>query len=76
MAPEAQTGMQPTPALLFDTFNAYQRTQAVKSGIELELFTAIAEGKTAVKEIAKRCGASERGTRILCDYLVIIGFKL
>ncbi len=74
MAPEAQAGKQPTPALLFDTFNAYQRTQAVKAGIDLEVFTAIGEGKTTAKQIAERCGASERGTRILCDYLVIIGF--
>src|SRR5437870_7798338 len=74
MAPEAQTGKQPTPALLFDTFNAYQRTQAIKTAVELELFTAIGEGKTTAKEIAERCGASERGTRILCDFLTIIGF--
>jgi len=38
------------------------------------LFTAIAEGKTTVAQIAAACDASERGTRILCDYLVIIGF--
>ena len=31
MAPEAQAGKQPTPALLFDTINAYQRTQALKA---------------------------------------------
>src|SRR5437868_14676345 len=74
MAPEAQTGRQPTPALLFDTFNAYQRTQAIKAAIELELFTAIGEGNTTAKAIAERCGASERGTRILCDFLTIIGF--
>jgi len=74
MAPEAQTGKQPTPALLFDTFNAYQRTQAIKTGIELEVFTAIGEGNTTAKAIAERCSASERGTRILCDFLTIIGF--
>ena len=74
MAPEAQTGKQPTPALLFDTFNAYQRTQAIKTGIELEIFTAIGEGNTTAKAIAERCSASERGTRILCDFLTIIGF--
>src|SRR5215813_6354107 len=74
MAPEAQPGKQPTPALLFDTFNAYQRTQAIKTAIELELFTAIAEGNTTTPTIAERCGASERGTRILCDFMVIGGF--
>jgi len=74
MAPEAQQGKQPSPALIFDTFNGYQRTQALKAGIELELFTAIAEGNHTAKAIAERCGASERGTRILCDFLTIAGF--
>jgi len=74
MTPERQPTGQPTPALLFDTLNAYQRTEAIKSGIELGLFSAVAEGKTSAKEIAEACEASERGARILCDYLVIIGF--
>ena len=74
MTPETQTTSQPTPALLFDTINAHQRTEAIKAAIELSLFTAIAKGNTSAKEIAQACGASERGTRILCDYLVIIGF--
>jgi len=74
MTPERQAIGQPTPALLFDTINAHQRTEAIKSAIELGLFTTIAEGKTTAREIAQSCSASERGTRILCDYLVIIGF--
>jgi 2-polyprenyl-3-methyl-5-hydroxy-6-metoxy-1,4-benzoquinol methylase len=74
MAPEAQAGKQPSPAFVFEAFNGYQRTQALKTGIELELFTAIGEGNTTVKAIAERCDASERGTRILCDFLTIHGF--
>jgi len=74
MAPEAQAGKQPSPAIVFDTLNGYQRTQALKTAIELELFTAIGEGNTTAKAIATRCGASERGTRIVCDYLTINGF--
>ena len=74
MTPERQPAGQPTPALLFDTLNAHQRTEAIKAAIELSLFTAIGEGKTSAKEIATACKASERGTRILCDFLVIIGF--
>lgn len=74
MTPEHKAAGQPTPALFFDTLNAYQRTEAIKSGIELGLFSAIAEGRTTAKEIAQECDASERGTRILCDYLVIMGF--
>jgi len=74
MAPEAQAGRQPSPAIIFDTLHAYQRTQALKTGIDLRIFTIIAEGNTTAKAIAEKCGASERGTRILCDFLVISGF--
>jgi len=45
----------------------------LKAGIELEVFTAIGEGNTTAAAIANRCNASERGTRILCDYLTIMG---
>jgi ubiquinone/menaquinone biosynthesis C-methylase UbiE len=74
MTPERQTTAPPSPALLFDTINAYQRTEGIKAAIELSLFSAIAAGSTSAKEIARACSASERGTRILCDYLVINGF--
>jgi len=65
---------QPSPQLFFQTINAYQRTEALKAAIELEVFTAIGEGNTTAAEVAKRCDASERGTRILCDFLCIMGF--
>ncbi len=65
---------QPSPVLFFQTINAYQRTEALKAAIELEVFTAIAEGKSTAPEIAERTKASERGTRILCDFLTIMGF--
>ena len=74
MSSEPQPSRPPSPALIFDTLNGFQRSQAIKTAIELELFTAIGEGKTTAKEIAERCDASERGTRILCDFLTIIGF--
>jgi len=64
---------QPSPQLFFQTINAHQRTEALKAAIELEVFTAIGEGNTAAADIAKRCQASERGTRILCDFLTIHG---
>ena len=70
-SPAAQ---QPSPQLFFQTINAYQRTEALKAAIELEVFTAIGEGKTSAPEIANRCQTSERGMRILCDFLCIIGF--
>jgi len=64
----------PSPELFFETARAYQGSAAIKTAIELDVFTAIGEGAGEAREIAKRCGASERGIRILCDYLVILGF--
>jgi len=64
----------PSPFLFFDTVNGYQRSAAIKAAIELELFTALAEGRQTVGSLAERCRASERGIRILCDYLTVIGF--
>jgi hypothetical protein len=64
-APHAQA---PSPAIVFETLNAYQRTAALRAAIELEVFTAIGEGNTSVETIAKRIHASEKGTRVLCDY--------
>jgi ubiquinone/menaquinone biosynthesis C-methylase UbiE len=65
---------QPTPALLFDTINAYQKTAAIKSAIELDLFTMVAKGKQTSEALAESCNTSERGIRILCDFLVGAGF--
>ena len=65
---------QPTPERFFNAINAYQQTEAIKAAIELEIFTAIAEGNVQAATIAKRCQAAERGVRILCDFLTIHGF--
>jgi ubiquinone/menaquinone biosynthesis C-methylase UbiE len=65
---------QPSPELVFRTINAYQQTEVIKGAIELDVFTAIAEGTATPAALAARCGASERGIRILCDYLTVLGF--
>ena len=59
------------PQLFFQTANAYQRSQALKAAVELDLFTAIGLGHDQVPALAQRCGAAERGVRILADYLTI-----
>jgi ubiquinone/menaquinone biosynthesis C-methylase UbiE len=64
----------PSPQLFFDTINAYQRTAALKSAIELDLFTAIARGHDTPAALASACRITPRGARILADYLTIIGF--
>src|SRR5262249_61499522 len=66
-------GTQPTPMQFFETVQSYQRSFAMKAAIDLDLFTAIAKGNQTAAEVAKACAASERGIRILCDYLTVIG---
>jgi ubiquinone/menaquinone biosynthesis C-methylase UbiE len=68
----SSAAQQPSPQLFFQTINAHMRTEALKAAIELEVFTAIGEGNTTAADIAKRCNASEKGIRVLCDYLTIM----
>ncbi len=60
--------------LVYQTLNGYQGTAALRAAIDLDIFTAIGEGADTAAALAKRCRATERGVRILCDYLTIIGF--
>jgi ubiquinone/menaquinone biosynthesis C-methylase UbiE len=64
----------PDPIRILDTLRAYQKSAALKSAIDLGLFTAIAGGASTLSEIAADCAASERGIRILCDSLVVNQF--
>ena len=63
----------PSPEAIFDIVSAYQKTAVLRGAIDLDFFTAIAEGSTTAKAIAGRCKASERGVRILADYLTVMG---
>lgn len=60
--------------LFFTTVNSYYRTAAVKAAIEVGLFEAVGQKGQSIEAIAKTCQASVRGIRILCYYLVSIGF--
>ncbi|MBV8207165.1 MAG: methyltransferase domain-containing protein [Acidobacteria bacterium] len=73
-ATEPGISTQPTPERFFNAINAHQQTAAMKAAVELEIFTAIAEGNATAPAIAGRCRVAERGARILCDFLAIHGF--
>jgi len=62
-----------TPTIVFDMLQAQQRTAALKAAIDLDLFRAVGQGPGDVASIARHCASSERGIRILCDFLVIHG---
>ena len=69
----AVTPQQPTPERFFNLMNAHQQTEALKAAVDLDVFTAIAEGNATAAAIANRCKAAERGVRTLCDFLTIHG---
>ena len=64
----------PSPERIFDTLLAFQQSAALKAALDLDLFTAIGKNDGSLTSLAKQTQASERGLRILCDYLVIKGF--
>ena len=63
-----------TPERIFQTLTAFQHSAALKSAIELDIFTKIDEGNKTVQAIAEACQSAERGVRILCDSLTVMGF--
>jgi 2-polyprenyl-3-methyl-5-hydroxy-6-metoxy-1,4-benzoquinol methylase len=65
---------RPSPEHIFNTLNAHQQSAALQAGIELDIFTAIADSANTAASLAAKIGAAERGVRILCDYLTIHGF--
>ncbi len=70
--------MQPNNSLnpepFWETITAFQRSAAMKSAVELEIFTKIGEGNKTTQTVANACNASERGIRILCDVMTVMGF--
>ena len=62
------------PSLVFQAFIAYQKTAALRAAIETGLFGAVGAGARTARDVAAHCRVSERGARILCDYLVVHGF--
>jgi hypothetical protein len=61
------THSAPSPALLFETINAYHKTAAIKAAIELDVFTAIGSTPATAAELATKCKGTLRGIRILAD---------
>src|SRR3954447_10792706 len=72
--PEDEPMADPTPDLFLDAVLGFQKTAALKAALALDLFTVVGQESGDRDRIAARTGASERGIRILCDYLTVQGF--
>ena len=73
MSSQGHSAAPVSPAIVFDTLMAYRRSFALKAAIELGIFRAVGEGPGDLASLARQVNASERGTRILCDFLVTNG---
>ena len=71
-----QEHQHPTPERIWQIITGYQMTAAMKSAIELGVFTKIADGHKTAAAIAAATGSAERGIRILCDTLTVLGFLI
>jgi len=74
MSAQHMPATPPNPVQIFSTVQGFQRAYALKAAVDIDLFTEIAKGSHAPAEIAMACHAAERGVRILCDALVVMGF--
>ena len=64
---------QPSPELFVNAVMAYRDSAAVKGAVELDVFSALARGVNTAQDLAEHCQADQRGMRILCDYLCVMG---
>jgi 2-polyprenyl-3-methyl-5-hydroxy-6-metoxy-1,4-benzoquinol methylase len=72
-APASAGTEPPSPAIVFELLTAYERTAALRAAIEVDLFRALGEGPADAATLAARCDASERGIRVLADFLTVVG---
>lgn len=72
---DASPGVVPlTPGRIHQALTSYQLAMAMKGAIELDLFTHIAGGAATPSAIAPLCDGTEKGVRVLCDFLTVHGF--
>ena len=65
---------QPDPGRILQALMSYQLPMALKAAFDLEVFTHVAAGANTPQTIAPLAKASEKGVRVLCDYLTVQGF--
>lgn len=70
---EPYTGaMEPLPEHLLERLNAFRESRLLLTAIELDVFTAVGDGATAV-EVAARLGTDRRATEMLLNALAAVG---
>ena len=63
-----------TPEKIFEISFSFAPNRVLVAGVDLEIFTHIANGKHTAKEIAEASSASQRGMEMLLNSLTGLGF--
>ncbi|MEP6947062.1 MAG: methyltransferase dimerization domain-containing protein [Acidobacteriota bacterium] len=63
-----------SPVHFFQVISAFHVSAALKTAIDLKLFTYAADGNSTAGDLAVACGTAERGMRILADTMTVVGF--
>src|SRR5689334_14511720 len=71
---QQQQQVEVSPDLFCRTMTTFLLAAALKTAVELDVFTAIDNGNHDAKSLADVTGAAERGIRILADTLTVLGF--
>lgn len=66
--------MKPDP--IFQALLGYRAAAVVRAAIELDCFTAIAEGASTASSVARSRGGTERSMRILLDAVAVVAPKV
>jgi hypothetical protein len=64
VASPGETGRPPNPTKIFEVASALRLPDILRAGVELDVFTAMAQGSHTAAEIAQAYKASQRGIRI------------
>ena len=70
----AKVRTEATPQQIMQDLWASRGSQALVAGVELDVFSLVADGKRTASQIARAASATERGTEHLLDALVSLGY--
>ena len=65
--------VSPDPDFVYSLFTGVYKPQLVRIALTLDIFTPLASGPADAQAVAKACGCSPSGIRVLLDYLSSIG---
>jgi cyclopropane fatty-acyl-phospholipid synthase-like methyltransferase len=69
----AESTPETLPHGIFGILQSLQRTAALTTAVQIDLFTAIGDSGSSPDDIAAHCNTSARGVRVLCDYICVLG---